>query len=238
MSAARVAVLAEVITEGCCHAPGATGVTFAAFNPCAGASYGSTYTLTDDRDGKQYKIKYMPDDHYWMVQDLKFGEKCETKTSMGNKTTAGNITANGIYYGDCYKYNCGQVDNGYIYNNEGVMNIGVNSSTYTCSGTSAGVGPNAPSTCRGICPEDWHVPTYEEAASLSKSLKDKPICDTFYNSIFSDCGFGGHPNCDNTGDNNSYDISISNGITHWWYYDGSENGWDGYDAYVRCTMNY
>jgi hypothetical protein len=81
LSSARVPVLAEVITEGCCVAPGDSWATFATFEPCAGAPYGSTYTLTDDRDDKTYKVKLLPDDRYWMVQDLRFGEKCETKTS-------------------------------------------------------------------------------------------------------------------------------------------------------------
>jgi uncharacterized protein (TIGR02145 family) len=168
---ARVPVLAEVITEGCCHEPGST-VTFTAFNPCAGAPYGSTYTLIDDRDDKFYKVRYMPDERYWMVQDLKFGSNCE-KTSFnytGTATVTTLVDVSGLYYGDCRKNTAS--DGGYYYSRAAALSknfVYNNSTNAMCEGTSAGQEANAPSTCRGICPEQWHVPTaaeYERAMPL------------------------------------------------------------------------
>jgi uncharacterized protein (TIGR02145 family) len=159
-----------------CHDPGATEVTFAKFNPCAGAPYGSTYTLTDDRDGKPYKVKYTPDGRWWMVQDLAFGEKCETKSSLGNLTTAGNITTSGTYYGGCYKINFAGA--GYGYNNTAAMNYGTGAtpSDYTCSGTYSGYENGYPATCRGICPEGWHIPTKDEITVMFEPFASDASC--------------------------------------------------------------
>jgi uncharacterized protein (TIGR02145 family) len=148
-----------------CHAPGITGVAFADFNPCIGAPYGSTYTLTDDRDGKLYKIKYMPDDRYWMVQDLMFGDRCN-KTTFTGSTSAdqlGNINSSGTYYGDCR--NQPVATGGYFYdwpaamNKAGVFNA---NSTINCSGTLSGTTGTNPGACQGLCPSGWHLPTYAE----------------------------------------------------------------------------
>jgi uncharacterized protein (TIGR02145 family) len=154
-----------------CHAPGATGVTFAAFNPCADAPYGSSYTLTDGRDGKQYKVKYMPDNRYWMVQDLKFGDKCNKTTFPGlTSDQLNNINTSGTYYGDCRTNSV--ATGGYYYDWAAVINkAGVysTSSTVGCSGTSSGTSGTNPSACQGICPSGWHVPTiaeYQLTASL------------------------------------------------------------------------
>jgi uncharacterized protein (TIGR02145 family) len=171
---ARVPVLAEVNMENCCHAPGITGVTFAKFNPCTGTPYGSTYTLTDDRDDKPYKVKYLPDGRYWMVQDLTFGEKCETKSSMQNLTTEGNITAAGTYYGDCYKAGANNV--GYVYNYTAAMNYGVTSVGYYCNGTYSGTATGAPSTCQGICPFGWHLPAADEWRSILNTIPYPDLC--------------------------------------------------------------
>jgi uncharacterized protein (TIGR02145 family) len=222
-----------------CHAPGATGVTFAAFNPCADAPYGSTYTLTDDRDKKQYKVKYMPDARYWMVQDLAFGEKCETKTSMANTSTAGNITDNGTYYGNCFKPNCNLDSYGYVYNNTGAMNYGVTSTTYTCSGTTAGTLTNAPSTCRGICPVGWHVPTTAEISSMSSLTISSALCTNAVEAIFTSCGFNNSP-CEYWNDNNSTNISTSSGVIYYWWFDTAVEGTSNWShpGFTRCTMNY
>jgi uncharacterized protein (TIGR02145 family) len=230
----RKPVVAEVIMENCCHAPGASGVTFAAFNPCSGADYGSTYTLTDTRDGKQYTVKYMPDGRYWMVQDLAFGERCETTTSMGDRTTVGNITANGIYYGDCYKVNFAGA--GYAYNITAAMNYGVTTSGYTCSGTLTGYENNRPATCGGICPERWHLPTSNEWADMVTAFRASPLC------VGSRCWLQGIPLtlCDPmAGQDNNTQYATSTSQRYYFYLAA-----DGYTAtgletsmFVRCAMN-
>jgi uncharacterized protein (TIGR02145 family) len=160
---ARMPVAAEVNMEGCCNAPGTTGVTFAEFNPCI-ASYGSTYTLTDDRDSKQYKVKYMPDGHYWMVQDLMFGNCTESSYIYDNSeaaTTRTPTVAPG-YVGHCRTNT--RSGAGYMYGWAATMNntkayYSSSNSSFQCIGTGSGtVSPN-PGACRGICPDGWHVPT-------------------------------------------------------------------------------
>jgi uncharacterized protein (TIGR02145 family) len=159
----RKPVLAEVITEGCCHAPGAIGVTFAAFNPCS-HTVGSTYTLTDSRDQKTYKVKYMPDNRWWMVQDLKFGDRCNKTTFTGSTSDQlGNINSSGTYYGDCR--NSPAAGAGYYYDWPAAMNkagVYATNSTIQCSGTASGTSGTNPAACQGICPSGWHLPTIAE----------------------------------------------------------------------------
>jgi hypothetical protein len=158
LSSARVPVLAEVNMAGCCDLPGVTGVTFAEFNPCP-ATVGSTWTLTDARDGKQYKTKYMADGRYWMVQDLKFGN-CTLNSYNGDgseaATTQTPTVADG-YVGHCRSLTLSTA--GYHYTWAGIMNntkaySGASSSSISCVGTD----PD-PIVCRGACPSGWHVPT-------------------------------------------------------------------------------
>jgi uncharacterized protein (TIGR02145 family) len=223
---------------GKCHVPGVTGVTFAAFNPCAGAPYGSTYTLADGRDQKTYKVKYLADGRYWMVQNLAFGEKCETKTSMGGKTTAGNITDNGTYYGDCFKANFSGA--GYLYNYTAGMNVGVTPSGYYCSGTTSGTASGTPSTCRGVCPDGWHIPTAPEWSAMDSNVASLPGCASKLNCLWTDTGFG-LVRYDHI-DNNSCDFCESSGHPEvYWHYDTDVmriySDWSFY-FYVRCVMNY
>jgi uncharacterized protein (TIGR02145 family) len=145
-----------------CDAPGVTGVTFADFNPCLGAPYGSTYTLTDSRDQKTYKIKYMPDGKYWMVQNLSFGNCTDNSLKVDNtvaKSAATPTVADG-YVGHCRS---GSLSNaGYYYTWPAAMN-NVNNLTpivagaSTCSGRTSVV-----SACRGVCPDNFHMPTTDE----------------------------------------------------------------------------
>jgi uncharacterized protein (TIGR02145 family) len=163
---ARVPVLATVITAGCCTAPGATGVTFAKFNPCAGTPSGSTYTLTDDRDQKTYKVKYMPDGRYWMVQDLKFGDKCKNLSynTITSSDRLDGVNSSGIYYGNCSAATTTATANrtGYYYDWAAVLNkpaVFTTTVNIGCSGTHSGTSGNNPGACQGICPAGWHVPT-------------------------------------------------------------------------------
>jgi uncharacterized protein (TIGR02145 family) len=176
-----VPVLAEVITENCCHAPGTTGVTFAEFKPCAGASYGATYTLIDDRDDKQYKVKYMPDGRYWMVQDLKFGNCNTTSFKIDNSENATQVepTVSTGYVGHCRTN--GQASAGYYYSWAGAMNNklayrGNSNHSYECTGVT-----NV-NTCRGVCPASWHLPSGDnngEYAALLSALMAGKSCSNY-----------------------------------------------------------
>ena len=160
---------------GYCHLPGVTGITFAAFNPCNGAPYGSTYTLTDDRDNKTYKVKYMPDDRYWMVQDLAFGDKCALKTTTSASSGLGNVNSSGTYYGDCRKNST--ATGGFYYNRYATMNS-TTPAEDQCTGTDSGFAAHAPNTCRGICPVGWHVPTEAEILDAEKKVNASSLCSS------------------------------------------------------------
>jgi uncharacterized protein (TIGR02145 family) len=166
----RKPVVAEVITEGCCHAPDATGITFAAFNPCS-HTVGATYTLTDARDQKTYKVKYMPDNRWWMTQDLRFGSGCNKTAYKGSAadTETSNVDSSGLYHGDCRS---GNSSSGYAYSRAAARSQNFIRSTATdksCSGTSAGNSGANPSTCQGICPDGWHLPTSDELLEAPQS---------------------------------------------------------------------
>jgi uncharacterized protein (TIGR02145 family) len=220
-----------------CHAPGATGVTFAAFSPCT-AITGSTWTLTDDRDRKTYKVKYMPDGQYWMVQNLGFGDRCASRTSVSSSTATGNVNSTGLYYGDC----CVAPDNlsGYIYNRTAALNIGSPNAPTYCDGTTSGLGLNDPASCRGICPENWHVPTLDEFRALDSAFGSSPWCPNKTTCVWSPDYFALDPIdlaycCD------SGELGISSSSREvWWYRNDGDirtNSYNDIDP-IRCLRNY
>jgi uncharacterized protein (TIGR02145 family) len=56
---------------GGCIAPGGIS-TFADFAPCPGVANASTWTLTDTRDSRKYRVVKMPDGRIWMGQNLNY----------------------------------------------------------------------------------------------------------------------------------------------------------------------
>jgi uncharacterized protein (TIGR02145 family) len=184
---ARIPVLATVITNGCCTAPGST-VTFTAFNPCSNAATGDYWYLTDTRESNNiqtYKVTKMPDGHIWMVRDLKFGDKCINKITFsgsdGNDQT-GKVTTltDKAYYGDCsnIRETSTPADRGYFYDWAAVLNkpgaYKGSTSAVGCSGTGSSA-----SACQGICPVGWHVPTagtYSEFNDLKTAFANTSKC--------------------------------------------------------------
>jgi uncharacterized protein (TIGR02145 family) len=153
-----------------CTAPGST-VNFTAFNPCSDAATGSTWTLQDTREAastntaaraRTYKVKKMQDGRIWMVQDMKFGDKCgKTAFSGLSGDQTGNLsTVFTGYYGDCMNVTNKSTPDarGYLYDWAAAVNkVGAyyGSNSYQgCSGTTT-----AANACQGICPVGWHVPT-------------------------------------------------------------------------------
>ncbi len=107
-------------------------------------------TLTDPRDGKTYKIRKMPDGHWWMVENLKFGT-CRNYTTYASKSVSGQIASG--YYGVCQKSAYGD----YLYNWQAFMQ---HASAYEKgSNPSGNVNGNSLTQWQGICPEGWHVPS-------------------------------------------------------------------------------
>ena len=74
--------LITVVTAGCPTAPpcaSASTTNFTAFSPSASAAVGTSWCLTDTRESNNhqtYQVRKMPDGRIWMVQDMKFGDKC------------------------------------------------------------------------------------------------------------------------------------------------------------------
>jgi uncharacterized protein (TIGR02145 family) len=153
------------------HPAGST-VEFPEFNPCMGGvtpgATAATWTLIDRRESRNvqsYKVRLMHDGHLWMVQDLKFGDKCNKTTfrgSDGSDQTGSKLTSiPGYLYGDCR--NNPQPGAGYLYDwAAAIQKAGAywgNTSDVGCSGTSSGTSGTNPGACRGICPDGWHIPT-------------------------------------------------------------------------------
>jgi uncharacterized protein (TIGR02145 family) len=145
-----------------CTAPGTT-VNFTAFNPCTDAATGATWTLQDTREvnnNQMYKVKKMQDGRIWMVQDMKFGDRCKNNsyTSVSSDKTGGVSSLN-TYYGNCTAATTTRTlpARGYLYdwaaavNKAGAYYLGHYKG---CSGTTTSV-----NACQGICPVGWHIPT-------------------------------------------------------------------------------
>jgi uncharacterized protein (TIGR02145 family) len=158
-----------------CTAPAST-VTFTAFNPCSNTT-GDYWFLTDERESNNvqtYKVKLMADGRIWMVQDLKFGDKCNKTTFTGSTSDQqGKISYEfPKYYGDCTAATTTSTpsNRGYLYDWAAAMNkAGAyygSSANVGCSGTNSGV------NCQGICPNGWHVPTLAESQGLITSVSN------------------------------------------------------------------
>jgi uncharacterized protein (TIGR02145 family) len=150
-----------------CTAPGST-VNFTAFSPCLSAATGTVWHLVDTREAaynnsQTYTVKKMQDGRIWMVQDLKFGDKCNKTSFTGstsNQTGSKLTSISGYIYGDCR--NNTQANAGYLY--DWAAAIQKSGAYYGgpdvgCSGTASGTSGTAPGACQGICPVGWHVPT-------------------------------------------------------------------------------
>jgi uncharacterized protein (TIGR02145 family) len=157
-----------------CTMPGST-VNFTAFNPCSNAVTGDYWYLTDTREAaygntQTYKVKKMADGHIWMVQDMKFGNKCNKASALDGSSgqdLKGNITSlnDMTYYGDCSAATTTSTppNRGYWYNWAAAINKSGayygSSSNVGCGGTGSGTTDTNPGACQGICPVGWHVPT-------------------------------------------------------------------------------
>jgi uncharacterized protein (TIGR02145 family) len=167
---------ASGIMDESCTAPGRM-VDFTAFTPCPNAAIGTVWYLTDTRESastntearaRTYKVKKMQDGHIWMVQDMKFGDKCNKTTFTGsssNQTSSKLTSISGYIYGDCMnKRDASRTPDarGYLYDWAAAMqhtNAYYGGSYQGCSGKSAGTTSTNPGACRGICPVGWHIPT-------------------------------------------------------------------------------
>jgi uncharacterized protein (TIGR02145 family) len=132
------------------HAPGHTAaITFAAFHPAPNAPDLTTWTLTDSRDGKTYKVRKFADGNIWMVQDLRFGF-CTGETFNNSRVAEG-------YAGHCRSNT--QPGAGHLYDWTSVT--------------------SRVSAHTGICPEGWRVPTAEEYSTADALFREEYDCKSF-----------------------------------------------------------
>ena len=111
--------------------------------------------LTDNRDGKTYKIRKMPDGRWWMVEDLRFGT-CNNSTFGSNYTKSAVDQIAAGYYGVCIASTVAGA--GHLYNWQAAMNHA--NAVYNTSGNPSGnVNSNSPNQWQGICPDGWHLPS-------------------------------------------------------------------------------
>ncbi|MDR3184658.1 MAG: hypothetical protein LBT49_04550 [Prevotellaceae bacterium] len=161
-----------------CDEPGVEGSTFEDFTPCKTAPDASMWNLVDNRDGKRYRVKKLADGRYWMVQDLRFGSRCDKTTFMGSVyDQTGSLHGSGVYYGDCTNMMSTDtpINRGYLYDWAAAVNMpGAyygNSSYRGCRGISTVPTGYQPGMCRGICPQGWHVPTVNEFTDAYAAFK-------------------------------------------------------------------
>lgn len=122
------------------------------WEPKGNETIGTSLTLMDGRDGKGYQVKLMPDGHWWMTEDLRYGAPVDAATF---KTNASISSQNQIGSG---LWGVG-VDNityssGYLYNWQAAMQ---DAEAYNGGMTKKEWGRQ----WRGICPEGWHLPDNE-----------------------------------------------------------------------------
>jgi uncharacterized protein (TIGR02145 family) len=142
-----------------------------AFEPDSNAPVGTTWTIRDSRDNKEYKVRKMADDRIWMIQGLRYGganDACNKADFAGTTSSAPTDRFGTGTYGDC-RNNPYAADEAYLYDWAAAMQ---HPDAYS-GNTYAGVNDDTPGTARiqGICPEGFHVPTRSEFVGDNQQFK-------------------------------------------------------------------
>jgi uncharacterized protein (TIGR02145 family) len=158
----------KVTDELCDRCDAATATNFTAFSPSASAAVGTTWCLKDTRESNNnqtYRVRKLIDGRIWMVDDLKFGDKCVRTifSSPTNQNQTGRVSSTfPAYYGECaiHPYSTMKQYIGYYYDWAAARNL--EGACYMCESMPACSG----AACQGICPAGWHVPTHQEHNTL------------------------------------------------------------------------
>lgn len=150
-------------------APNNTNVIyFETFVPASGAAVGSTWTLTDSRDGTKYDVRLLADGNYWMVSDLKFAGYSGNISTFEFNGEAGKD--NSTYsVGDNIPYLWGSVGKA-LENKVSDASVGYYydwlAAVQDKQGKYQGISfyPSLP--FQGIAPEGWHLPSATEYEGL------------------------------------------------------------------------
>ena len=208
----------------------ATATNFTAFNPTGSEPVGTTWCLADTRESNNpqtYTVRMMPDNRVWMVQDLKFGNKC-TKTNFtpsstvtGNQTSSKLTSISGYSYGDCVSstYTTAIPNQGFFYDLAAAVQkanvLFLQSNSFNCTGSE-----NPSYTCQGICPVGWHVPSSTEyTTAITASRNAYVINNEYYAGPYS-----------------LWEIVLA--VAYSWEVYGSESqGWGRYPAIHTSSIN-
>ncbi len=114
----------------------------------------------DPRDNERYKIRKMPDGHWWMIENLRFGNCDASKFNTYSQQSVRNqMGVSGGYYGVCIEST--QPGGGNLYNWQAAMNHP--GAYYNNTGTDNNPSGNTNDTTmrqwQGICPDGWHLPS-------------------------------------------------------------------------------
>jgi len=121
--------------------------------------------LVDSRDNKSYKIRKMPDGHWWMIEDLRFGTCVNGSTyDKYEHTSVINQIASG-YYGVCRVSPVSKA--GYLYNWQAAMNH-AEAHYNTSVNPSGNINGNNSHQWQGICPPGWHLPSGGNTGEFQK----------------------------------------------------------------------
>jgi uncharacterized protein (TIGR02145 family) len=171
-SATSDSAAVSVNSAGCgdgCTKPEAT-VNFTAFAPCTDAVVGSTWYLTDTRESankQTYRVRKMPDGKIWMVEDLKFGDRCDAVYTPSTLADQQGLVSSSYtqHYGDCVKNSL--YGGGYYYDIAAGLNLPGLSS---CSSTHMLANRSTYTPIQGACPDKWAVPHYFDWKTLQEKL--------------------------------------------------------------------
>ena len=104
--------------------------------------------FTDTRDGQAYSVVWIGD-RLWMAENLRYADSSKTKNLKGNVWCPGNSKDSCDKYGPLYSWTA-------------AMNI---EAKYASSHVSY------LKEARGICPENWRIPTSEDWNDLQRALE-------------------------------------------------------------------
>ncbi len=170
--------------------------------------------LTDERDGQTYKTVKIGD-QWWMAENMNYADSVKTPSLLERNWCYDNNPSNCAKYGRLYTW-AAAIDSVALVNDaDNPQDCGYDK---TCT---------LPEKVRGVCPEDWHVPTNDEWETLfavvggwsTAGKKLKSLTDWYAYSYISNedaYGFSAQPG--------GYRID-----------DGSFDG-AGYHAYIWNTM--
>ena len=115
-----------------------------------GITYG---TMTDSRDGKTYKTVKIGE-QVWMAENLNYADSVKTPSLMGNSWCYDGVAANCEKYGRLYTWA--------VAIDSVKLAADAENPLYCGYGKECGLAGKV----QGICPEGWHLPSYDEWKTL------------------------------------------------------------------------